>query len=206
VETWTVTEYLEASSTKRLIYRLLRNPFFLVGVGAPLNFILLQRVPRGEILRDPVSRRSVLSLNVAIVAVYGFGIGTFGTFSVLGMYLPVIIVASWNGNWLFFVQHQFEGTHWDREGSWNFHESALSGSSYLKLPPVLQWFSGSIGLHHVHHLSSRVPNYYLQACLDAAPELIRTAKVITLRQSLGCWRLALWDEEQRRLVSFRELR
>jgi omega-6 fatty acid desaturase (delta-12 desaturase) len=147
-----------------------------------------------------------LSLNIAIVAVYGSAIAAFGLFPVLGTYLPVIIVASWIGNWLFFVQHQFEGTHWDRGGDWNFHQAALSGSSYFKLPPVLQWFSGNIGLHHVHHLSSRVPNYHLQACLAAAPELNRIAKVITLRQSLGCWRLALWDEEQRRLVSFRELR
>ena len=206
VDTWTVSEYLEASSAKKLLYRLLRNPFFLVGLGAPLNFILLQRVPRGEIFRDPVSRRSVLSLNIAILAVYGFGIATFGVLPVLGTYLPTLIVASWIGNWLFFVQHQFEGTHWERDGDWKFHQAALSGSSYFKLPPVLQWFTGSIGLHHVHHLSSRVPNYHLQACLDAAPELDPVAAVITLRQSFGCWRLALWDEYHRKLVSFRELR
>jgi omega-6 fatty acid desaturase (delta-12 desaturase) len=205
VDTWTVSEYLEASAAKKLLYRLLRNPFFLVGVGAPLNFILLQRVPRGGTFRDRVSRRSVLSLNIALLLFFGAAIAAFGAVPVLGTYLPVIIVASWMGNWLFFVQHQFEGTHWERDKDWNFHEAALKGSSYFKLPPVLQWFSGNIGLHHVHHLSSRVPNYHLQTCLDAAPELDRIAAVITLRQSLGCWRLALWDEQRGTLVSFRDL-
>ncbi|MCW3796906.1 fatty acid desaturase [Sphingomonas sp. BN140010] len=206
VDTWTVSEYLEAGPAKKLLYRLLRNPFFLVGVGAPLNFIVLQRVPRGGTFRDGVSRRSVLTLNVALLVVYGSAIIAFGAFAVLGTYLPVIIVASWIGNWLFFVQHQFEGTHWERDGAWNFHEAALKGSSYFKLPPILQWFSGSIGLHHVHHLSSRVPNYHLQSCLEAAPELDGVSKVITLRESLGCWRLALWDEQRGTLVSFRDLK
>jgi omega-6 fatty acid desaturase (delta-12 desaturase) len=188
-----------------LLYRLLRNPFFLVGVAAPLNFIVLQRVPRGSTFQDRVSRRSVLALNLALLVVYGSAISAFGAVAVLGAYLPVIIVASWIGNWLFFVQHQFEGTQWERQGEWNFHKAALEGSSHFKLPPVLQWFSGNIGLHHVHHLSSRVPNYHLQACLDVAPELDRIANVITLRESFGCWRLALWDEKNRRLVSFRDL-
>ena len=206
VDTWTVSEYLDASPARKLFYRLLRNPFFLVGVGAPLNFIVLQRVPRGGTFRDRVSRRSVLTLNVALLVVYGSAVSAFGAFTVLGTYFPVIVVASWIGNWLFFVQHQFEGTHWERDGDWNFHEAALKGSSYFKLPTILQWFSGNIGLHHVHHLSSRVPNYHLQACLEAAPELDQVAKIITLRESLGCWRLALWDEQRGTLVSFRNLK
>jgi omega-6 fatty acid desaturase (delta-12 desaturase) len=206
VDTWTVSEYTDASPPKRLLYRLLRNPFFLVGIGAPLNFIVLQRVPRGGTFRDRVSRHSVLTLNVALVGVYGSAISAFGTSAVIGTYLPVIVVASWIGNWLFFVQHQFEGTHWERNDKWNFHEAALEGSSYFKLPTILQWFSGNIGLHHVHHLSSRVPNYHLQACLEAAPELDQVSKVITLRESLGCWRLALWDEQRGTMVSFRDLK
>jgi omega-6 fatty acid desaturase (delta-12 desaturase) len=141
-----------------------------------------------------------------LLLVYGSAISTLGAFPVLATYLPVIIVASWIGNWLFFVQHQFEGTHWERDASWNFHEAALKGSSYLKLPAVLQWFSGNIGLHHVHHLSSRVPNYHLQACLNVAPELKGLTKVITLRDSLGCWQLALWDEQCGTLVRFRDLK
>ena len=206
VDTWTVSEYLAASAPKKLFYRLLRNPLALVGLGAPLNFIVLQRVPRGQTFRDPVSRRSILWLNLSLIVVFGAACIAFGIFPVLGTYLPVIIIASWIGNWLFFVQHQFEGTHWERDEAWNFHAAALSGSSYFKLPPILQWFSGNIGLHHVHHLSSRVPNYRLQECLNAAPELNGFAKVITLRQSIACWRLALWDERRRLLVSFREVR
>ena len=206
VDTWTVAEYLAASAPQKLLYRMLRNPLALVGLGAPLNFIVLQRIPRGQTFHDPVSRRSILWLDLILVVVFGAACMAFGVFPVLGTYVPVIIIASWIGNWLFFVQHQFEGTHWERDEAWNFHAAALSGSSYFKLPPILQWFSGNIGLHHVHHLSSRIPNYHLQACLDAAPELHRFAKVITLRQSLGCWRLALWDERRRMLVSFRELR
>jgi omega-6 fatty acid desaturase (delta-12 desaturase) len=117
-----------------------------------------------------------------------------------------MVIASWVGNWLFYVQHQFDSADWERDPDWNFHVAALEGSSYFKLPAVLQWFSGNIGLHHVHHLCSRIPNYRLQACHDSAPELHGVAKVITLRESLGCWRLALWDERRRLLVGFRDLK
>jgi omega-6 fatty acid desaturase (delta-12 desaturase) len=129
-----------------------------------------------------------------------------GIVPVLAAYLPVVVIASWAGNWLFYVQHQFEGAYWEREGEWSFHSAALRGSSYFKLPPVLRWFSGNIGLHHVHHLCSRVPNYRLQDCLALAPELDRAAKRITFRESLGCWRLALWDEHRRLLVRFGDLK
>ena len=120
--------------------------------------------------------------------------------------LPVIWMASSVGVWLFYIQHQFEGEiYWERHADWDPVRAALEGSSYYKLPRVLQWFSGNIGLHPIHHLSSRVPNYHLQACLEAAPELKPVTKVISLRESLGCWRLALWDEQRRVLVGFREL-
>jgi len=204
VETWTVAEYVASGPLKKLFYRLYRNPFVMVGLGAPLNFILLQRLPVGHGFKDPDSRRSILSLDLVLLVVFGLSSATFGGVRTLGTYLPVIVIASWIGNWLFYVQHQFDRTHWERDGDWNFHLAALSGSSYFKLPPILQWFSGNIGLHHVHHLCSRVPNYRLQECLDAGPELHGLAKVITLRQSLGCWRLALWDERRRLLVGFGE--
>jgi acyl-lipid omega-6 desaturase (Delta-12 desaturase) len=206
VETWTVAEYEAASPLKKLFYRLFRNPVVMVGLGAPINFIVLQRLPRGHEFQDSTSRRSILALDLALLVAFGLACALLGTRPVLGSYLPVMIIASWIGNWLFYVQHQFDRTHWERDRDWNFHEAALSGSSYLKLPPVLRWFSGNIGLHHVHHLCSRVPNYRLQACLDAAPELHRVAKVVTLRESLGCWRLALWDERRRLLVAFRDLK
>jgi omega-6 fatty acid desaturase (delta-12 desaturase) len=205
VETWTVAEYEASSQLKKIFYRLYRNPVVMVGLGAPINFIMLQRLPVGHGFKDPDSRRSILSLDLALLIAFGLSTATFGVVPVLGTYLPVIVIASWIGNWLFYVQHQFDRTHWERDGDWNFHLAALSGSSYFKLPPILQWFSGNIGLHHVHHLCSRVPNYRLQECLDAAPELDRVAEVITLRQSLGCWRLALWDEPRGLMVAFRDL-
>lgn len=206
VETLTVAEYQARTPLGKLGYRLYRNPFVMVLLGAPVNFIVLQRLPVGRAFRDRDARRSILSLNLALIVVFGLPMLAFGVLPVLAAYLPVMIIASWIGNWLFYVQHQFEGAYWEKDGNWNFHEAALTGSSYFKLPPVLQWFSGNIGLHHVHHLCSRVPNYRLQACLDASPELHAISKRITLRESLKCWGLALWDEQARLLVRFQDLR
>lgn len=205
VETLTVAEYQASSTLRKLAYRLFRNPLVMVMLGAPINFILLQRFPKRHELGNRQSLLSILSLDLVLLVAFGLACALFGARPVFGTYLPVIIIASWVGNWLFFVQHQFEEAHWERDGDWDFHVSALVGSSYFKLPLLLQWFSGNIGLHHVHHLCSRVPNYRLQACLDAAPELQEIAKVISLRESLGCWRLALWDEHRGLLVGFRDL-
>jgi len=206
VETLTVAEYEASSRLRKFAYRLYRNPLVMVLLGAPINFVVLQRFPTGHELRDRQSRRSIVSLDLALLVAFGLPCAFFGVLPVFGTYLPVMIIASWVGNWLFYVQHQFEQAHWERDGDWSFHVAALDGSSYFKLPAILQWFSGNIGLHHVHHLCSRVPNYRLQACLDAAPELDGVAKMITLRESLGCWRLALWDERRRILVRFRDLK
>jgi omega-6 fatty acid desaturase (delta-12 desaturase) len=205
VETLTVDEYQASSALRKLAYRLYRNPFVMVLIGAPINFMLLQRVPIGHELRSAKSRRSILALDLALLVAFGVPCALLGALPVFGAYVPTIIIASWVGNWLFYVQHQFEQAHWERDGDWNFHVAAVFGSSYFKLPTILRWFSGNVGLHHIHHLCSRVPNYRLQACLDDAPELQEVAKVITLRESLGCWRLALWDEPRGRLVGFRDL-
>ena len=205
VLTLTVAEYEALTPARRLGYRLYRNPFIMVLLGAPINFILLQRFPMGQDLRDRDARHSILSLNVALLLVFGLPMAVFGVVPVLATYLPVMIIASWIGNWLFYIQHQFGDTHWARDGDWDFQTAALRGSSYFKLPPILQWFSGNIGLHHIHHLCSRIPNYRLQACLDSAPELHGIARRITLRESLGCWWLSLWDERSGRLVRFRDL-
>jgi omega-6 fatty acid desaturase (delta-12 desaturase) len=202
VETWTVAEFQAAPPLKKLFYRLFRNPFVMVLIGAPMNFLVLQRLPLGSARRHSGSRRSIMGLNLALLLVFGLAAAIFGILPVMMTYLPVMILASWAGNWLFYVQHQFEDTNWERDGDWNFQVASLAGSSYFKLPKILQWFSGNIGLHHIHHLASRVPNYRLQACLEAAPELEAVAKQITLRESLGCWRLALWDETSRSLVGF----
>ena len=204
VETMTLREYEAASPMRKLAYRLFRNPLVMVVLGAPINFILLQRFPKGHELANRASIRSILSLDLALLVAFGLPCVLFDVGSVLKTYLPVIILASWVGNWLFYVQHQFDDAHWARDDDWDFHEAAVAGSSYFKLPPILQWFSGNIGLHHVHHLCSRVPNYRLQACLDAAPELEGISKIITLRESLRCWELSLWDERRKVLVGFRE--
>jgi acyl-lipid omega-6 desaturase (Delta-12 desaturase) len=206
VDTLTVAEYQALSRGGKLGYRLYRNPFVQVLIGAPLNFIILQRIPRGRSYREQASRYSILALNLALLVVFGVPMMLFGVGAVLATYLPVMIVAAWIGNWLFYVQHQFDDAYWERDDAWDFHVSALVGGSYFKLPAILQWFSGNIGLHHIHHLSARVPNYHLQTCFDDAPELHGVAKRITLRESLSCWRLALWDEQRRAMVSFRELK
>ena len=205
VEMLTVAEYKALSPLKQLGYRLYRNPFVMVLIGAPLNFIVLQRLATGRSFRDRSSRYSILALNAVLVVAFGVPMAMFGVGPVVAIYLPVIVVASWIGNWLFYVQHQYETTYWERDGDWSFQAAALAGSSYFELPAILQWFSGNIGLHHVHHLCSRVPNYHLQACLDIAPELRAISKRITLRESLTCWRMSLWDEQRRLLVGFGDL-
>ena len=202
VQTLTVREYLARTRWGRLRYRLYRNVFLLIGIGSPLNFLFLQRMPFGVGLPWRAAWRDVLALNVGLVA--ALGALTFATGSiwvVLGALVPTICVAAWIGGWLFYVQHQYEDTVWDDGESWRFPEAALGGSSYYVLPRVLQWFTGNVGLHHVHHLNSRIPNYRLQECLDAHDSLGRIGR-LTLRESLSCIRLALWDEESRRLVAF----
>jgi omega-6 fatty acid desaturase (delta-12 desaturase) len=204
IDMLTVAEYQALTPLKRVGYRLYRNPFVMVLIGAPLTFILLQRLPTGHARHNREARHSILLLNLALVAVFGLPMLVFGVMPVLMTYLPVTIISSWIGNWLFYVQHQFEDGYWERDGTWNFHAAAIRGSSYVTLPPVLRWFSGNIGLHHIHHLCSRIPNYRLRACFEAAPELGAITKPITLLESLRCWRLALWDEERRVLVPFRD--
>ena len=206
VVTMTVDEYKALTPLGRLGYRLYRNPLIMILIGAPLNFVIFQRLPLGRGFRDRASRRSIMGLNLASLIVFGAPMLFAGVLPVLAVYLPVMAIAAWIGGWLFYVQHQFEGVYWKREGGWDFRKASLEGSSYLELPAVLQWFTGNIGLHHIHHLCSRVPNYRLQACADAFPELNRAARRITIRDSLKCLRLALWDEAAGRMVSFREAR
>ncbi len=204
VAVMTTREYRSAPRLQRLGYRLYRNPFIMIALGAPVNFLLLQRLPLGRAFRDRQSRRSIMGLNLALLIAFGLPIAMIGVWPVLTAYLPMLIIAAWIGGWLFYIQHQFEGTYWEHSDNWNFHQAAIESSSYFVLPPVLRWFTGNIGLHHIHHLCSKIPNYRLQACLDTFPELRNAAKRITVRGSLKCWRLALWDEDSHRLISFRE--
>lgn len=205
VDTLTVREYRSLAPFRRLLYRAYRHPLVIHLIGPPVYFLILQRSPFGQALPAREAWRSLLALNAVLVVVYGgiaFAVGPAATALAL---LPVACVASWVGAWLFYIQHQFEHTSWDEAGDWTLPNAALGGSSYYVLPPVLQWFTGNVGLHHIHHLNSRIPNYRLQECLDAEPLLGRISR-LTPRASLRCVGLALWDEDARRLIRFSELR
>lgn len=206
VPTKTVREYEAMTPKNQLFYRIFRNPLFMIMIGAPVNFIILQRLPLGRGFRNREARRSIMLLNLLLVGVFGGAMALFGVSLVLTVYMPVMIIAAWIGGFLFYVQHQFEDVYWESHEAWDFEKASLAGSSYLELPRVLQWFTGNIGLHHIHHLCCRVPNYRLQACHDQFPELRSAARRITIGDSLECFRLALWCEASRRLISFRELR
>lgn len=204
ISTLTVKEYRALPLFSRLKYRLYRNPAILFLIGIPIHFAILQRLPFGQPLPTHEIWRSILGLDLALVfflggLMYLFGVGTF-----LSVYFPLLIAASIIGGWMFFVQHQYEDVYWVRDDEWNFHLAGLLGSSYYVLPKAVQWLTGSIGLHHVHHLNSRIPNYRLQECLDASPELLAIPKKLHFFESLKCIPLALWDEDNKKLMSFAE--
>jgi len=203
VWTLTVREYLASSRRRRFAYRLARNPAILFVLAPLFQFLVLQRVPsRKAPLRE---RRSVYWTNLGIFLVAAGLICLFGLKTYLIVQLTVLMVAGAAGVWLFYVQHQFEGVYWNRGEGWDYTTAALQGSSFYKLPKVLQWFSGNIGYHHIHHLSTRIPNYYLEKCQQAEP-LFQTVKPITLFSSFKSFTFRLWDEQRRQLVSFRRLK
>ncbi len=204
IETMTVEEYLAAGRFQRIRYRIYRNPAFLFGLGVPIYFLILQRSPWGHGLPFRDAWKSTLGLNLAIAIVYGSLSWFIGLGTLLAVMLPIVVVASAAGGWLFFIQHQFENTHWEPTEAWDFQTAAVHGSSYYALPKVLQWFTGNIGLHHIHHLNSMVPNYRLQECMDALPALASVNR-LTIRQSLRCVRYTLWDSASRRLIAFSDL-
>jgi omega-6 fatty acid desaturase (delta-12 desaturase) len=203
IQTLTVREYLARPPRGRLAYRLARHPASLLLVG-PLYLMLNQRFrPRSKATGDK-QITSVWTTNAAILVLATLTVLLFGWHALLVVYLPAIYLAAMAGIWLFYVQHQFEDAYWESAESWDYATAALHGSSHLVLNPVLQWFTGNIGLHHVHHLAPRIPNYRLQRCHDATP-MLHVAPVLTLRDGISALRLALWDEEQRRMVRFSEL-
>jgi omega-6 fatty acid desaturase (delta-12 desaturase) len=201
--TLTVQEYLEASRWKRFAYRLARNPFILFLLAPLYVFLIRQRFPSSTANRR--ERQSVAWMNLAVFAMV---IGLWSIFGVQPLLLILLIslgVAGAAGFWLFYVQHQFEGAYWERGDDWDYTTAALQGSSFYKLPKILQWFSGNIGFHHIHHLSSRIPNYNLERCHRADP-LFQQVKPVTFFRSFKSLTFRLWDEQQRKLVSFRHLR
>jgi len=205
IDTLTVGEYLALPWWGKLRYRLYRHPLVMFGLGPIYMFLLQHRLPVG-LMRDGWRPwLSTMLTNLAIAVIAAVLIYFIGIKALLLVHLPIMLLAGAAGVWLFYVQHQFEDTVWADDGSWNRHEAALHGSSHYDLPGVLRWFTANIGVHHVHHLSSGIPFYRLRDVLRDHPELGAMGR-LTLWQSFSCIRLALWDEAQRKLISFRELR
>jgi omega-6 fatty acid desaturase (delta-12 desaturase) len=203
VWTLTVKEYLEGSRWQRLAYRFARNPFALFLIGPVYLFVANLRWPSKK--AGPRDRRSVWTMDVAIV-LQVLAMGSWLGFANYAIVQSVALVfAGGMGIFLFYVQHQYEDTYWAHEGEWDYTEAALRGSSFYDLPAVLRWFSGNIGYHHIHHLSPRVANYRLQACHESSP-IFKGIKRMGLRDSLRSTRMHLWDEDQRRLIGFGDLR
>ena len=203
VWTLTVQEYLEASRGKRFAYRLARNPVVLFVIAPLVLFLIKHRFPNPKASKR--ERHSVYWTNLAVLGMVVAMSAIFGIKAYLLIQVAITGVAGSVGIWLFYVQHQFEGVYWERAEEWDYVTASLKGSSFYKLPKILQWFSGNIGFHHIHHLSSRIPNYNLERCHKAEP-LFQTVRPITLFSSFKSFTFRLWDEQSRRLVSFGYLR
>lgn len=211
VDTLTVEEYQSLPRLKRAMYQFYRHPAVIIGIGAPFYFIVMQRFPiggpmpfvetyKGFKVRD--IWKSVILLDAALILVYGAFVFAFGWGPVLAAFLPAVAGASCIGSWMFFVQHQYEDAYWAERPEWNFAEAALFGSSHYDLPMPLRWITGNIGLHHIHHLASRIPNYRLMECFKTSQELMSMPRM-TMLDSLRSPRLALWDAAKGKMVSFR---
>jgi omega-6 fatty acid desaturase (delta-12 desaturase) len=200
-----VAEYLALPWWGRLRYRLYRHPAMMFGVGPIYLFVLQHRLPVGLMRRGLQPWVSTMGTNLAIAVLVGGAIWAAGLVPFLLVHMPIMLMGAAAGIWLFYVQHQFEDTFWASNPEWSFQRAALHGSSHYDLPAVLRWFTANIGVHHVHHLSSRVPFYRLPKVLRDHPEL-RGLGRLTLLESLRCVRLVLWDEDGKQLVSFRDIR
>lgn len=199
VWTLTVKEYLMASRWIQIKYRFARNPLCLFVISPPILFLILQRIPQKN-----SSQREINSVHWTNLGILGMVMALsllIGFKAYFMIQLPVIMISAAAGVWLFYVQHQFEGVYWERKAKWDYVTEALKGSSFYKLPKILQWFTGSIGYHHIHHLSPKIPNYYLERCHNDIP-LFREIKPLTFLSSLKSLNFALWDEENHQLVGF----
>jgi len=203
IMTLTVKEYQGKSTWGRLVYRVTRHPLALFTVG-PLGLFLINNrfSTRTSGKRE---RHSVYWTNLALLIVVLLMSVTIGLKAFVLVMLPILVIGTTAGVWLFYVQHQFEGVYWERHERWDYLYAALKGSSYYKLPRILQWFTGNIGFHHIHHVSPRIPNYYLERCHRENP-MFQEVRTLTLLSSLKCMFLSLWDEDERELVSFGDLR
>tara|TARA_R110001592_G_scaffold27763_26_gene102968 strand:- start:26930 stop:28021 length:1092 start_codon:yes stop_codon:yes gene_type:complete len=213
IETITIAEYEALSPKLKFWYKVYRNPYILLLLGTPFFIIVGQRFasvkafPFCSVKQSITFQqvwKSVFGLNTALVGVYGGAGLMLGLDIVLLTYVPIVIGTSWIGGWLFFIQHQFEDAHWDYQDSWDYQEAAVMGSSHYDLPPILHWFTGNIGLHHIHHLNARIPNYRLHDCMNANDDLKKINRV-RFWQSLKYANLSLWDEDNRKMITFAQL-
>jgi omega-6 fatty acid desaturase (delta-12 desaturase) len=201
----TVREYAALGPWERLGYRLYRHPIVMFGLGPIYLFVFQHRLPIGALRGDRAAWISTLATNLAIAALLVLMATVLGWGPLLRIHLPITVMAASLGVWLFYVQHQFEETFWASPPDWSPESAALQGSSYYDLPAPLRWLTANIGLHHLHHLSSKIPFYRLQTVLEEWPELAYVPR-LTVWESFKCVKLALWDERSRRLVSFRQAR
>jgi omega-6 fatty acid desaturase (delta-12 desaturase) len=205
IELLTVKEYLGLPGWKRFLYRLYRNPVVLFGLGPAYMFLVQHRLPIGMMKAGWPAWLSALGTNLGIAVFITGGVLIFGSVPFFLTYITTVVLAAMIGVWLFYVQHQFEETSWASREDWDLHEAALRGSSHYDLPTVLRWLTANIGIHHVHHLYSRIPFYRLGETMRDHPDLKAQSR-ITLLQSLRCVPLALWDEVSLKLVTFRQAR
>ena len=203
VMTMTVEEYQKSSRWQRISYRFFRHPAVLLGLGPFFSFLVMPRFPTSSSSKS--DRRSILLTDLALAVVFVLMSLLIGVKEYLIIQVPVMWLAGAAGIWMFYVQHQFETVYWARSSEWDYTRAALEGASFYRLPRVLQWFTGNIGFHHIHHLSPRIPNYFLEKCFKENP-LLTPPLIISLRTALKSLSLRLWDERTRRMVGFRALR
>lgn len=201
IDTLTVHEYLSRSRWGRLRYRIYRHPLVMFGIGPAYLFLLQHRLPVGAMGRGVMPWASTMLTNLAVLVLAAGLAQVTGLAAFMLVHLPNVVIGATIGVWLFYVQHQFERTYWEPQADWSHPDAALHGSSFYDLPRPLMWLTGNIGVHHVHHLSSRIPFYRLSDVLADHPELRKVGR-ITLWESLRCVRLSLWDADQKKMVSF----
>lgn len=202
-EIWTLTvdEYRESSWWRRFCYRSYRSPLVLFGLGPFYQFVIHQRLAFLIPKAWKAERRSIHQTNLGLLMCASLLSWLIGPWHLLAVQLPIMVLSASIGVWMFYVQHQFEDAFWESSENWDYVRAALDGSSYYRLPRTLQWFSGNIGFHHIHHLDARIPNYHLQACHDNNPEF-GTVPQFSFWESLSCIKVSLWDERQKKMVSF----
>ncbi len=201
INTLTVREYAALSGWGRFKYRVYRSVPVMFFIGPAIHFVVNHRLPVIIPADWKAERLSILLNDLVLAGILAAASYTVGLWPFLQVQLPVCLVASCAGVWFFYVQHQFDGTYWRRDGDWDLAAASLEGCSYYELPAVLQWITGNIGFHHIHHLNSRIPNYYLPRAMKENPDLQKVTR-LTLLKSLKCVTLSLWDEEREKLVGF----